>query len=132
MVEHSDFAWLDKVLQTEGARLRSSVTMTDRDVERLLDAVLLQASATGCVWTPTHGLFVLRQLLQPFCGPGLAKVTIDLALRRSTPPHDRNLAAHHWPVFVSNLTDAVGGVCGLAAARLVGHAGEYLASETLP
>jgi hypothetical protein len=121
-----DPEWLEHVFILEGAQLRSSVTLTEADVERLLQAAMARSRRSR--WTPSEAQWLLRRLLEPFCGPGMARAAIELAVRRST-ADDRPVGAHYWPVFISNLTESVGAVCGLAAAGLVGCAGRHLSIE---
>jgi hypothetical protein len=110
--------------------------LPDNHVERLLTSALDRIRAAGpsairsdSGWTAGEGMMLLRSLLEPICGHGTAKVTMDLAVQRSTADEPGRVTRRNWRLFVANLSGAVASVCGSAAGRLVGQAGACLAIE---
>jgi hypothetical protein len=121
------------LLNQEGARLRSALALPDPEmegfVERSLQRIRHADEQRGGNWSPAEGKFLLRSLMEPIFGAGTARVTIDLAVHRSTTHPEGGLNRGNWRLFVVNLSDAVASICGSAAGRLVNHAGIGLRIE---
>jgi hypothetical protein len=124
------FEHVRRGLATEGALIRTSVRMSDSEIDALLGRCLAEVRAdchTG--WSATEATLLLRLLIEPICGRGTAGATINLARRRSLPAAEEHLTGRNWSVFISNLSDAMGSICGAAAGRLVRRAGFSIAIQ---
>ncbi len=114
------------LLARESERLRASLTMSEADTDRLLNGMLAQLRRDSEPRPPRQALLMVHLLLEPFCGMGTARASVSLAVRRSTSLREPDLNGRNWPVFVSNLSDTLASVCGIAAARLARRAGSLL------
>lgn len=114
-------------LRREALRLRDAAATSDTRIEQMLDACLGEL-ATGRAWTPQQATQLLRSLLEPFCGAGVARTLTELTMRRSTSANQIFDSAG-WRAFVGNLSEDVESICGSATGRLVGRAGLSLAVE---
>ena len=127
-------AWRESLIE-EGERLREACRLSDEAMDSLLERSLARIRSaepeylrSGSGWTVAEGITVLRFLIEPICGPGMARTTIDLAVRRSADEGSR-VTRRNWRLFVGNLSDATALICGLAAGRLVDRAGLCLVIE---
>lgn len=112
-------------LRQEAARMREDTQISEASLDRMLQAIPATKSGN---WTAAEGLTLLHYLMEPICGPGAARATIELALRRSAESAG-SVSARNWALFIENLTEATALICGLAAGRLVGRAGLSLGIE---
>jgi len=117
-------------LATEKARIHGAVAISDLEIDALLGRCLAQIGTEPHVgWSAAEATLLLRLLIEPICGRGTAGATIDLARRRSLPVTDEHLTSKSWSVFISNLSDTMSSICGVAAGRLVRRAGFSIAVQ---
>jgi anti-sigma factor RsiW len=128
-------AW-HEILREEASRLQLAIDCPEDEVDRMLETAIERihklepAGIRTCAsWTTAEALMLMRSLLEPFCGVGTACATMNLAARRASAGEDGEVTGRNWPVFVSNLSEALASVCGMAAARLVDRAGLYVAVQ---
>jgi hypothetical protein len=118
-------------LTRESARMRWALELPEQEMARLLESTLakvqeLEAPADSVTRkrSTLDSMLLMQSLMEPIFGAGTARMAMDLAVRRST---HGNFDSGNWPLFVTNLSEAVAAVCGSAAARLVNCAGACLA-----
>jgi hypothetical protein len=125
-------AWREKLVE-ESALVRAACETSPGDLDRLLATSLerirgLQPSAEHFdpSWSFREAVMLLRLLVEPFCGPGTAGATINLAVQRSTLKGLSADTPAAWSLFVCNLSETLSSVCGTAAGRLVNEVGACL------
>jgi len=118
-------------LAEEAGRVRRAFDASPETLDRLLAASLKRIRAlepererVETSWTFQEGVMLMRLLVEPLCGSGTAGATIHLAVQRSTLD-----GAAAWGLFVRNMSEAMGSVCGNAAGRLVNQVGSCLQVE---
>ena len=128
-------AW-HELMTREGSRLRLSFEVPGREIDHLIAGALERIRAAGPhelrirnAWTAAEGMFLLHSLMEPICGLGTARATMNLAVQRSTAGTSGNVNGSNWRLFVANLSEAIASVCGSAAGRLVDRVGVCLAIE---
>ena len=116
--------WREKLTE-EAARLRSALSTSPDQLDRLLAASLERIRQSHARWTFREAVMLLRVLLEPFCGSGTAGAAVHLAVRRSTlDGSPENPAA--WKLFLSNMSETMSAICGTEAGRLVNQVGVCL------
>lgn len=128
-------AW-HQLMAQEGSRLRLSFEIPEREIDHLITGAIERIRAAEpqelqvCgAWTPAEGMFLLHSLMEPICGLGTARATMNLAVQRSTADSSGGVNGGNWRLFVANLSEAIASVCGSAAGRLVDRVGVCLAIE---
>jgi len=118
-------------LVDEAARVRQAFHASPETLDRLLVGSLERIRALEperermeASWTFQEAVMLMRLLVEPFCGSGTAGAAIHLAVQRSTLD-----GAAAWGLFVRNMSEAMGSVCGNAAGRLVNQVGACLQVE---
>ena len=106
-------------LLAEARRLRDAAGISEARMEQMLDACLEQL-ACDREWTPQQATYLLRSLLEPFCGAGAAKTITELTIRKSA---SQGFDPAGWRLFVGNLSRNVESICGIATGRLIARAG---------
>jgi hypothetical protein len=122
----SSLADVSAILDQHAGKLRRAASLSDHEVDVLLEKcmVRLRGESPRSKWTAGEAVLLLRALVEPICGAGMAGKSIHLAVRRST---SGSITDRNWDLFVSNLSDVMVSVCGSAAGRLVNRAGFCLA-----
>lgn len=122
--------WHDLMVR-EGSRLRGALALPSDEMESFIadsvEAICAGEGPEGRSWSVAEGVFFMRVLMEPICGAGTARASIELAVQRSTTHSEGGLRRRNWQLFVANLSEVVASVCGLAAGSLVKHAGASLA-----
>ncbi len=126
--------WRTRLLE-EGQGLREAFSVPEEAFQSMLSSSIerIRSAEPAGVrssfgWTAAEGIIVLRFLMEPICGPGTARATIELAVQRSAGEGSR-VTGSNWRLFVGNLSDAAAWICGSAFGRLVYRAGLGLAIE---
>jgi hypothetical protein len=119
---------LQATLRLEASRLRDAAGTSEARVEQMLDACLAEL-ASARAWTPQQATFLLRSLLEPFCGAGAAQTITELTMRNAT-SGNQVFDSAAWRVFVGTLSRNVESICGSAAGRLIGRAGLSISVES--
>jgi len=122
--------WHDR-LTREAARVRWALELPERQMALILARTLEQvrriddARPVHRVGGALESMLLMQSLMESVFGAGTARMAMDLAARRTV---CGELDGPDWPLFVTNLSEAVAPMGGSAAARLVCCAGACLAA----
>jgi hypothetical protein len=123
--------WHEKLTE-EAAQVRAAFATSPASLDHLLADSLERIrgaeakQSTTASWSFREAAMLLRLLVEPFCGSGIAGAAISLAVRRSTVDGlPENTVT--WTLFVSNMSETMASLCGKEAGRLVNQVGISLA-----
>jgi anti-sigma factor RsiW len=120
--------WHERVSK-EAARVRWAMQPPEEDMADLLERTLARTREAPAIplqrRTAMESMVLMQCFMEPIFGAGTARMAMELAVRRST---QGNLENSDWPLFVTNLSEAVAAFCGSTAGRLVSSAGVCLAA----
>jgi anti-sigma factor RsiW len=130
-------AWRE-VIASEAEALRPALGDPSSAIEPLMEKALERVRAAKPAallredgWTADEAVLLLRSLLEPICGLGPARATIQWAIDRAN-RSGGVVNQQCWPRFISSLCLAVTSVHGAGAGRLVSLVGDHLSITQQP